>query len=73
MRFKQLAVKCRQAIELCGTAFRNGPPVQILSEPEDVMTIDSTLLVLGVNDTTCLGCNFGCLTSRVYHFCSTDI
>eukprot|EP00913_Durusdinium_trenchii_P001173 g1079.t1 len=38
--------------ETTSTQTRNGPPVQILSEPEDVMTIDSTLLVLGVNDTT---------------------
>eukprot|EP00435_Cladocopium_sp_Y103_P071268 s9_g37.t1 len=34
------------------TQTRIGPPVQILSQPEDVQTIDSTLLVLGVNDTT---------------------
>lgn len=29
--------------------------MQIMSQPEDVQTIESTLLVLGVNDTTPLG------------------
>ena len=34
--------------------------MQIMTEPEDVQTIESTLLVLGVNDTTPLGHEPGC-------------
>ncbi len=34
--------------------------MQIMTEPEDVQTIESTLLVLGVNDTTPLGHKLGC-------------